>query len=232
MIFKNKKILVIAAHPDDETIGCGATLSLAKNNGCLIDVLFLGEGVSTRFPNKENSAQSKKAKKIREMEAQRALLSLGIKSFKFGTKLCTQFDKYPIIYFVREIEKRIQKFQPNIILTHNENETNIDHVYAYNSTMIACRPENKSNLEFILSYETVCSGNFYYKNKFNPNFYLDVKKTFNQKLKALKYYKNELRDYPFPRSLEGIEILARFRGLQSGLELAEAFRVERGIIKK
>ena len=66
MIFKNKKILVIAAHPDDETIGCGATLSLAKKNGCSIDVLFLGEGVSARFPNKENSVEIKKSKKSEE----------------------------------------------------------------------------------------------------------------------------------------------------------------------
>ena len=231
MIFKNKKILVIAAHPDDETIGCGGSLSLAKKNGCEIDVLFLGEGVSTRFQNKENSTQSKKAKKTRENEAKKALKRLGINKFTFGNKLCTQFDKYPILSFVREIEKRIKKFKPQIIFTHSDNETNIDHIYSYNATMIACRPNININLEFILSFETVCSGNFYYKDKFNPNFYVDVKKTFKQKLEAMSCYKNELRSYPFPRSLKGIEINARFRGLQSGLELAEAFRVERGIIQ-
>jgi LmbE family N-acetylglucosaminyl deacetylase len=231
MIFKNKNILVIAAHPDDETIGCGATLALAKKNGCKIEVLFLGEGVSTRFLNTNNSRQFKKSKKKREDEAKKALESLGIQKFKFGNKLCTQFDKYPILLFVREIEARIKKFNPSIILTHCNNETNIDHMVAYKATMIACRPNAELNLELILSYEIVCSGNFYYKNKFNPNFYVDVKKTFNNKLNALTFYKNELREYPFPRSLKGIEINARFRGLQSGLELAEAFRVERGILK-
>ena len=77
--------------------------------------------------------------------------NLGIKSYEFGNKLCTQFDKYPLLTFVRVIEKRrIQKFKPEIIFTHSADETNIDHISAYKSTMIACRPDKKSNLEFIL----------------------------------------------------------------------------------
>ena len=231
MIFENKRILVVAAHPDDETIGCGGTLSLLKKYGCKINILFLGEGVSTRFENKENSSEFQKAKEIRENEAKNALKILNIQNYKFGNKLCTQFDKYPILTFVREIEEMIKNFKPQIIFTHSEDETNIDHVYTNNATMTACRPLSNSNIEIILSYETVCSGNFYNKNRFNPNFFIDIKKTFKQKIKALQCYKKELRKYPFPRSKKGVEVNARFRGLQSGLELAEAFKVERFIHK-
>jgi LmbE family N-acetylglucosaminyl deacetylase len=229
MIFKNKKILVISAHPDDETIGCGGTLYLAQKMGCNIKVLFLGEGVSTRFPNKENSDKSKKAKKIRENESKKALSILNIKQYKFSDRLCTQFDKFPIIDLVREIEYEINQFKPQIIFTHCDNETNIDHVYAHNATMIACRPTEINQIESIFSFETLCSGNYYHRQKFNPNFYSDITKSYSQKLEAMKCYKNEIRKYPHPRSIKGLEINSRYRGMQSGLELAEAFRLERAI---
>lgn len=230
MIFKNKKILVLAAHPDDETIGCGGTIHLASKQGCKIKVIFLGEGVSTRFPNKEYSQQSLEAKKNREKEAINALKALNVEKFEFGSKLCTQFDKYPLIEFVRTIENEIRIFKPNIIFTHSDTETNIDHNISYNATMIACRPLEILRIEHIFSFETVCSGNFFYKQKFNPNFYVDIKKAFKQKIKAMKCYKKELREYPHPRSIKGLEIQARFRGMQSGLEFAEGFKLERSII--
>lgn len=230
MIFKNKKILVVAAHPDDETLGCGGTIYLASKQGCEIKVIFLGEGVSTRFPNKEFSQQSIKAKKIREKEAISALKILNVKNYEFGSKLCTQFDKYPLINFVRTIEKEIKTFRPNIIFTHCNKETNIDHNITYNATMIACRPLRSLKIEQIFSFETVCSGNFFYKKRFNPNVYVDIKKSFKKKIKAMKSYKKELRIYPHPRSIKGLEIQARFRGMQSGLEFAEGFKLERSII--
>jgi len=231
MFKKNDKILVIAAHPDDEVIGCGGTILKAINEGAIVSVLFLGEGVSTRFPNNEKSKECLKAIKFREKSATNCLKILGIKDYDFNYYLCTKFDTYPIIDFVRLIEKKIKIFKPNIVFTHNDNEVNIDHIIANRATEIACRPLISNTVKSVYTFEAVCSGNFKFDKKFNPNLYIDIKKYFKKKIIALKCYRDEIKSYPFPRSIQGIEIQAKYRGLQSGLEYSEAFKIERKIIK-
>ena len=230
MYKKNDKILVIAAHPDDEVIGCGGTILRAIDSGAKVSVLFLGEGVSTRFPNKEKSKECLKAMKHREASAVRCLKVLGVQDYDFNHYLCTKFDSYPIIDFVRLIEKKIRLFRPNIIFTHNTSEVNIDHSLTHNAVEIACRPLNNNFVKSVYTFEAVCSGNFKFDKKFNPNVYIDIKKYFKKKIKALLCYGKELKKYPFPRSTQGIEIQAKYRGLQSGLEYSEAFKLERKIV--
>ncbi len=229
MFAKKDSILIISAHPDDEVIGCGGTILKAIELGAKVSVLFLGEGVSTRYPNNENSKACKAAIKFREQSALKCLKSLGIRNFKFNHFLCTRFDTYPILNFVRIIENFIGKVKPNIIFTHNESEVNIDHVVTNKATEIACRPISKLSVKKIYAYEAVCSSNFKFKKNFSPDTYVDIKKYIKRKIKALKYYKNEIRNYPFPRSTLGIETQARYRGMQSGLEFAEAFELLRSI---
>ena len=223
----NDKILIIAAHPDDEVIGCGGTILKAFKSGCSVSVIFLGEGVSTRYAGNELSKKSLEAQRIRQKESINSLKILRIKDYEFGSLLCTRFDTYPLVEIVRIIEKKIKKLKPNIIFTNNPDELNIDHTVTYNATEIATRPFNKSFIRSIYSYEIVCSGNFPFSQNFQPNVYVDVKKFWKQKILAFAAYKNEIRKYPFPRSLKGIEIQARYRGLQSGLELSEAFKLEK-----
>ncbi len=230
MFKKNDKILIIAAHPDDEVIGCGGTILKAISAGAKVSVLFLGEGVSTRFPKNEKSKECLKAIKYRETNAARCLKILGITDYDFKHYLCTQFDTYPVIDFVRLIEHKIKLFKPNIIFTHNASEVNIDHVITYQATEIACRPLSNNTVKSVYTFEAVCSGNFKFDKKFNPNVYIDIKKFFKKKIIALKCYRDELKKYPFPRSIKGIEIQAKYRGLQSGLEYSEAFKLERKIL--
>ena len=229
MFKRNDKVLIIAAHPDDEVIGCGGVILKAINIGAKVSVLFLGEGVSTRFPDKEKSKECIKAIKFRELNAVKCLKVLGVKDYDFNHYLCTRFDSYPIINFVRLIEHKIKSFKPNIIFTHNASEINIDHIVAHQATEIACRPLSNSSVKSVYSFEAVCSGNFKFDKKFNPNIYIDIKKYFKKKINALKCYRDELKKYPFPRSIQGIEIQAKYRGLQSGLEYSEAFKLERMI---
>ena len=87
-----------------------------------------------------------------------------------------------------------------------------------------------SFLKEIYSYEIPCSGNWKFSETFKPNVFLDIEDVWKKKIKAIKFYKNELRKYPHPRSLKGVEIISRYRGLQSGIMLAEAFRLERSIL--
>ncbi len=227
-----KKILIIAAHPDDEVLGCGGYIinEIKKKN--IISVLTLGEGVSSRFNmGEEESKKSLESRKIREKEYFNCLKYLGVKDYELHKNHCTKFDKYPLSKFVKIIENKIKKYKPNIILTHNPYDTNIDHTITFNAVNVACRPNAKSVLEEILTFEVPCSTHLSLNKDFKPNIYLDLNKIFNKKLKAIKFYKRELRIFPFPRSIEGIKVLSKFRGMQSGYKYAEAYHLERRILK-
>ena len=230
MNLNKQRILIVAAHPDDESFGCGGIILKSKDLGSKIYVLTLGEGVSSRFDVSDiDKNQFKKATKKRQEEAYKCLKFLKIDYYKFENRLCTRFDELPILNIVKSIESIIDDFKPSLIFTHNPSEVNLDHRITYQATEIATRPYNKSFIEQIYSYEIPCSGNWVFNKSFNPNTYVEISKYIQKKIQACKIYKNEMRKYPHPRSLEGIKTIAKFRGLQSGLKLAESFKLERSI---
>ena len=113
---------------------------------------------------------------------------------------------------------------------YNVSDINIDHGIVYNATEIACRPLKNSKVESIYTFEVPCSSNFKFNKFFQPNVYINIKKYFRKKLSALMCYQKEIKKYPHPRSTQGVIIQAKYRGLQSGLEYAEAFELKRQII--
>lgn len=225
MLFKKgNKLLVVVAHPDDETLGCGGTILKAISMGVQVSVLFLGEGISARFEEDDfNSKEFKNATKKRQSGCLKALNTLGVKDFEFNNFYCCQFDKINLLKLVKIIEKKIKTFNPNIIITHNTNEVNIDHIKTFEAVETASRPFLGSNLKLILGMEIPCSGNWKFNKSFKPNYFVDINKFWNTKIKAWKCYKGEERPFPFPRSVEGINTLAKLRGMQSGLIKAEGF---------
>ncbi len=230
-MFKEKdRILVIGAHPDDEVLGCGGAIITANKLGSKVSLLCLGEGVSSRFKN-FNSDKRLVAHQIRMKEFNLCLKKLNIKDSIIEDRLCNQFDTYSLLSIVKSIEKAINKFKPNIIFTHNKYEVNIDHRITYEATEVATRPVKNNYIEKIYSYEIPCSGNWTLNKKFLPNTYLDISSVWSKKMQAWKSFKNEIRPYPFPRSLESLKIISEFRGIQSGLKLAEAFKLERSVYK-
>ena len=125
-------------------------------------------------------------------------------------------------------KKKKKKIRPHIIYTHNPQDLNIDHRIVANATLTAFRPQAKEIWEKILAFEIPSATDFAYfkKNKiFQPNHFLDIKKYWQKKKKALKAYKTEIKKFPNSRSLKGIEILSKFRGMQNGLEQAEGFQI-------
>lgn len=227
---KKEKILIIVAHPDDETLGCGGFIIKSIKNKKKISILVLGEGVSARFEKgQEESKKSLIARNIREKEFLKCLKFLKVKNYELHKNHCTKFDKYPLSDFTKIIEKKINKLKPDTIITHNQYDTNIDHKIIYEAVNVACRPSNQHKVKKILTFEIPCSTHLSMKNNFKPNYYLDITKEFNDKIKAIKIYKNELRKYPFPRSIEGIKALSKLRGMQSGCIYAEAYHLEREI---
>jgi len=221
-----KKVLVFAAHPDDEILGCGAALSKYKKGGSEIFVVILGEGIMSR--KNANPGELKKLHK----ESEKANKIIGADKLFFENLPDNRFDSVDMLDVVRLAEKYIDKFKPDIIFTHHENDLNIDHQITHKAVLTACRPQPGFKFPDIYAFEIPSStewGGYSRQNIFIPNLYIDISGELNVKLKALKSYKTELRKYPHPRSLKGVEILARNRGQQAGIKYAEAFLLIKSI---
>ena len=229
---KGMRILVVAAHPDDEVVGCGGTLARAIAAGAEVAVLFLGEGISARFPiGQYTSDEFHNQTHIRMQGAQNALKVLGISDYEFGDRLCCQFDTYPILSIVKEIERKIELFKPHLLFTHDLCEVNIDHRLTYEAVEIACRPTRDFMATQIYTFETPCSGSWTFGSTFRPNVFVNISQYWDVKLAAWECYLGEARPFPFPRSIEGLKTLAQLRGMMANLELAEGFRLVRMIAK-
>lgn len=225
---KNKVVLCVAAHPDDEVLGCGGTMAkLAENNR--IYILILGEGITSRdIPDTEKNEGLKELKK----QSEQANKILGVKEVFFESFPDNKFDTIPLLDIIKSIEKKIQEIKPEVIFTHHHGDLNIDHQLTHRAVLTAVRPVGDYMVKKILSFEVLSSTEWNSQNQnnfFTPNTYIDISETLNKKLEAMKAYKSEIRDYPHPRSLEAIEILAKKRGLEVGLKYAEAFSLVRCI---
>ncbi len=229
---KGTRVLVVAAHPDDEVLGCGGTIAKAIEHEAEVFVLFLGEGVSARFPIGEYDNKNFHSQSIqRKDSAKRALACLGITRVAYGERLCCQFDSIPILSIIKEIEAAIDEFKPDILLTHNPSEVNIDHRITYRSVETACRPTSSNCPQEIYTFEIVCSGSWTFDSSFKPNTFVNISKYWGKKMEAWDCYADgESRPFPFPRSIEGLTALSRYRGMASGQDNTEAFTLVRAII--
>ena len=210
------KILVIAPHPDDEVLGMGGTIKKLspKNN---ITLLIMTDGASAQYSDK-------KMIKVRKESCKKSSKILGISEIKFLNFKDMKLDSVPQLEINQEIEKIIKKIQPKIVFTSPKNDLNRDHDVTFNSTLVATRPSS-SGVKKVFSYEL--PG--YTKKPFSPNHYEDITKQFVHKIKAFKMYKSEIMKFPHPRSIESIENLAVYRGIQAGLAKAESFELIRNI---
>ncbi len=221
-----KNIVAIFAHPDDEVLGCGGSLALHKSFGDSVHVLILSKGLKSRdnckIPYNIFKKQIDKANRV-----------LGVESVRILDFPDNSFDSVKFIEIVKSIESFIKLKKGNIIYTHHVGDLNIDHEITHKAVLTATRPNEKSSVEKILSCEVNSSTEWSFNSKeiFSPSYFINIEKTIETKKKALQEYKNEIRNFPHPRSVEGLEILAKYRGMQSGLKYAESFVVTNYIIK-
>ena len=184
-----KRALILAAHPDDEVLGCGGTISKYKKE-CEFKVVFIGEGSSCRYKD-INSKDSKDAILQRTGLAIKSLNILGIKNVEFNNLSCGRLDHVPIIEVNKIIEKSILEFNPDTVFTHSKNDTNNDHKIVFNSTLMATRPGALNNISRLFSYEVLSSSEWSFLEVFKPNFFEDIdENALNDKLKALEFYFN------------------------------------------
>ena len=223
---KKNSVLVVAAHPDDEAIGCFGTLLKHYKAGDKINVIFLTDGVSARGINKNNADNRKK-------NCLKVLNFIGLKSRNifFLNYPDNMTDTVPLLNIIKDIENLKKKIKPNILYTHFSNDLNIDHRIAYQAAMTASRPKNGETIKKIFCFEVLSSTEWADKNRetFSPNYFVDISNFINKKLKALKIYDKEIQKSPNARSIESIKNLALLRGSTNGYFYAEAFFVERFI---
>lgn len=227
-------ILIIAAHPDDDILGCGGLMAKLQNKN-KIKVIFIAEGTSCRFSKEElktKEAEIKKQIEKRNRYAVSALKSLSIEDIKFVNLDCGRLDQYPQIEINKIIEEEIINFKPETIFTHSENDLNTDHKRVFNSVMTASRPCSNFSPKNIFSFEVLSSSEWKFSEVFKPNFFVELsEKDVEAKWDAMKFYETEISKSPHPRSKKGIYTLASFRGMQIGANYAEAFKSIRQSVK-
>ncbi len=219
-------ILVVVAHPDDELIGEGASLARWVEEGNKVYCLILSDGETAR------SGAGDKEIQIRKKQALSAGKIIGFKEMFFEKFPDNQFDTVSLLSIAKKVEAIIEKINPEMIVTHFHGDLNVDHQLTCRATLTACRPTGKNNIKKILLFETLSSTewNTGIHPAFQPNYYVNVTKTFDKKIKALKEYVKELRTFPYPLSVEAIEAEAKKRGSESGFQKAEAFILIRELV--
>jgi LmbE family N-acetylglucosaminyl deacetylase len=222
------KVLVIAAHPDDEVLGCGATIAKHVKQGDIVDILILGDGITARYEESElkNPEVVEKVKVINS-HAFNASKVLGINQLEIKGFYCTRFDRFPLRDFAGIIEKKINEFKPDRIYTHGPNDVNIDHGIVYRAVQTATRPTSNDCVKEVFLMEILSGTEWNFLESFRPDYYIDVTDTIQLKINALREYSSEKREFPHPRSDEGIIVLAKKRGSEVGLKYAEAFKIFR-----
>lgn len=229
---RSKKILVVAAHPDDEVLGCGGVIARYAASGAKIYCLILGEGAIARYSTREKADFEKP--KILKKQAAEAGHILGMKKIFFSDFPDNSFDSVPILKIIKEIEKVKRAVRPDVIYTHHRGDLNVDHRVAYEAVLTASRPLKGETVREIYSFEVPSSTEWSGPGKdvaFMPDLYVDISATIKKKIKALRCYEKELRQYPHPRSIKGVELLAENRGLEAGLRLAESFETIRHVME-
>lgn len=214
----NKKILIIAAHPDDEVLGCFGTVSRLIKEGYDAYTLILGEGKTSRNTSNENEIQSLKNEIIK------ANNSIGIKKVFIESFPDNRFDSVDLLDIIKVILKVKEEVNPDIIFTHFEHDLNIDHQITYKAVITATRPMQDETVSEIYSFEILSSTEWNYPLSFSPDTYFDIHSTLDLKISAMKEYNSELCVYPHPRSLKGITLNAQYQGMRVGKKYVEAFK--------
>lgn len=222
-----KRIFVVAAHPDDEVLGCGGTLAKMAEIGAETTIMYLGEGPLAR----EGAGQE--AGRLAHVAARKAAGILGASHLIFADLPDNRLDALPLLEIVKAIEKAAEDCRPDWVLTHYGGDLNMDHVIAHRAALTVFRPLPRCPVRLFLCFETLSSteyGPVEPGMTFTPSLYMDISGFLEIKRKALNAYSSELRPWPHPRSHEGVQCLAKMRGSQAGLDAAEAFAVERAIL--
>lgn len=223
-----RTVLVVAAHPDDEVLGCGGTIARHADQGDDVHICIFAEGARSRRNVTDSDGDlicSRLAKSARA-----AAKVLGAQTLELLQLPDNRLDSIDRLDIVQTIERKLNELRPSIVYVHHSGDVNIDHRRLHESCVTACRPLPGSSVTSLLTYEVPSSTEWQTPGSnfaFSPNYFVNISSYWGLKHQALKAYDSEMRLFPHPRSYEAVEHLAKWRGAQSGTSCAEAFCIIR-----
>ena len=218
-----ERALVVGAHPDDEVLGCGGLIARLIGEGAQVRVLVLCGATTSRREDRGRPSQE------RLSEFERAMAALGVSDFRRLEQPDNRLDTVPFLDITQSIERLALGWEPDLVLTHDASDLNVDHRIAHQATLTAFRPLPGRSPMRIWAFEI--PGSTAWQDpalaRFQPTVYVDIEAQLGTKLRAMECYVSELREPPHPRSLEGIKTLAHLRGHEMGKPAGEAFHAVR-----
>lgn len=218
-------VLVVAAHPDDEVLGCGGTIARHADSGDHVHVLIVAEGATSRQQLRNRGEASRELSAL-ALAAKKAGKILGAKDVEFLDLPDNRLDSLDRLDLIKQIEERIDRLQPEVVYVHHAGDVNVDHRRLHEAVVTSCRPTPAHPVQRLLSFEVASSTEWQPPGSapgFQPNWFVDISAHWPRKREALAAYASEMRPWPHARSIEALEHLARWRGAQVGVEAAEAF---------
>jgi LmbE family N-acetylglucosaminyl deacetylase len=224
------RVLVVAAHPDDEVLGCGATIARLAREGNSVHIAIVAEGITSRAPNREAGDFS--AVELLQQHGRNAAKVLGAQEISFYGLPDNRLDTMPLLDIVKMVEQLIHNIQPDCVYTHHAGDLNLDHVAVSRAVTIATRPVQGCPVRELYQFEVPSSTDWSFQQfepSFRPNVFMEIHQTLPLKLEAMSCYKTEVRAFPHPRSGEALSAIARRWGSVAGLPAAEVFQLVRAI---
>jgi N-acetylglucosamine malate deacetylase 1 len=216
-----KKVIVVAAHPDDEILGCGGTLLKYTSMG-----YEMGWLIATNVSESEGFTRERV--ESRQLEIAKVASMVPFKKVYKLNFPTTKLDTIPSGQLIGEISKCFNDFKPEIIMVLNRSDAHSDHRVLFEATMACTKAFRYPFIKKVLMYECLSETEFGValpENIFYPNYFVDITSFFERKIEIMKIYDSELGEHPFPRSLKNIEALAIYRGATAGVRYAEAFHM-------
>ena len=221
-IYKGKRVMIIAPHPDDETLGVGGTIAKYSAHGAEVFVLIVSGHLPPRYSLEDYDKTTSEARLAFEL--------LGVTHSEFLKIPATMINDLPYHKVNERISKIVNKFSPHIVFCPYP-DRHIDHRLVFDSAMVATRPVGVGRkIEIVATYESLSETHWnapHIEPNFTPNWVVDISDHIDKKLDAMRCYKSQISDFPGPRSIEAIEALAIFRGTQSGFSYGEGFHIVR-----
>ena len=216
-------VLVVAAHPDDEVLGCGGTIARHSDRGDQVDILFLADGVGAR-----GGIEADTLARRREAACEAAEI-LGAREPQFRDFPDNRLDSIDLLDIVQSVEAVLASRSYDIVYTHSEGDLNVDHQVVNRAVRTATRPTPTQSVRSVLAFEVPSSSEWTFSDlsAHQPNLAVSIADQMDRKITALQAYDAELREPPHPRSIEVIRSLAQWRGASHGFEFAEAFTIIR-----
>lgn len=224
------KVLVIAAHPDDEILGCGATAARLVAEGQEVHFAILGEGITSRHPQREEARVSQLSQLHDQAHA--AAAKVGVKNVILKKLPDNRLDTVPLLDVVKIVEDLIDRLRPEVIYTHHGGDLNIDHEVVHRAVLTATRPVAGHPVREIYAFEVPSSTEWAFQRlqpAFRPNVFVDVSRTLDAKIAAMESYESEARKFPHPRSPQALRAAAMRWGSVAGCGAAEAFELVRSV---